>query len=127
MAHKTQKTQTLKIAAPYYGALSHPTRGLSNLYFLLDIHPEDHKVSHMHVSVWNPSDACGLGDWLKNLGVKALVCNAIENCHQQELQKTGIQIESVSGSDIIHEIKTWLSQAATDLRNRFDPLTDLKH
>ena len=127
MAHKTQNKQLLKIAAPYYGALSHPTRGLSNLYFLLDIHPEEHKVAHMHVSVWNPSESFGLGDWLKNKGVKTLVCNAIENCHQLELQKTGIKVESVSGSDIIHEIKSWLANAAADLLNSIDPVSDLKH
>ena len=127
MAHKTQNRQALKIAAPYYGALSHPTRGLSNLYFLIDIHPEEQKVAHMHVTVWNPSDSRDLGDWLKNKGVKALVCNAIEYCHQLELQKTGIKIESVSGSDIIHEIKNWLVHTAAELLNSIDPASDLKH
>ncbi len=127
MTHKKQKNPSLIIAAPYYGALSHPTRGLSNLYFLLDVHPAEQKVSHMHVTVWNPLDSCGLGDWLKNKGVKALVCNAIETCHQLELQKTGIQVASVSGSDIIHEIKNWLSHAATEFLSKIDPVSDLKH
>ena len=122
MTHETTQNKTIKIAAPYYGALSHPTRGLSNLYFLMDIVPGEKKVAGMHVTVWNPAESGELSSWLKNAGVQTLVCNAIENCHHHELQETGIQVESVTGSDILQGITSWLSNLGADMLKPVDPV-----
>ncbi len=115
MTHEPTQNQPMTVAAPYYGALSHPTRGLSNLYFLLDLSQAGERVSQIHVSVWNPVDSAHLADWLKNQGVQTLICNDIEDCHQHELQETGIEVMPVAGTDILQEIRNWAKSIGTDL------------
>ena len=109
--------KVLTIAAPYYGSLSHPSRGLSQLYFLLDIHPEENRVAHMQVTVWNPAESSKLGGWLQQKGVQTLFCNSIEACHRQDLKSTGIRIESIVELDIIVGIKSWLAKTGSAFLN----------
>jgi len=116
--NQTTQNHALKVAAPYYGSLSHPTRGLTNLYFLLDIHPQEQRVTRMHVTVWNPEESSELGSWLQSNGVQTLFCNTIENCHRQNLDRSGIRIESITGHDIINDISRWLTRAGSSFFNQ---------
>ena len=117
MSMQTNQKKALIIAAPYYGSLSHPTRGLSQLYFLLDIHPEEGRVTHIQVTVWNPAESLKLGGWLKQKGVQTLFCNSIEACHRLDLKSTGIRIESIIEHDIIVGIKSWLTKTGSAFLN----------
>jgi hypothetical protein len=105
-----QKSQNnpLRVAAPYYGDLNDPVRGLSHLYFLVDIDRSKREVSHMHVTVWNPSDDNLLGTWLNKMGVNALLCSSIEGCHKEELDASGVQTEEINRTDILAGINNWL-------------------
>lgn len=114
MNQNTQKIP-LKIAAPYYGALNHPVRGLSRLYFLLDVNPEAGRVNSMHVSVWNPDETGDLGTWLQKMGATTICCNGIENNQELELAESGIRVESIKCRDIIDGVMNWLSQTGTGL------------
>ena len=114
---QTNPKKSFTIAAPYYGSLSHPTRGLSQLYFLLDIHPEEDRVTDIQVTVWNPAESSKLGGWLQQQGVQALFCNSIEACHRLDLKSNGIRVESIVEHDIIVGIKSWLTKTGSAFLN----------
>jgi len=109
MINSNIKNESLKVAAPYYGNLNDPVRGLSNLYFLIDIDRSKRKVAHMYVSVWNPSDENRLGAWLNKMGVQTLLCSSIEGCHKEELNASGVHTQEIDRADTLTGINNWLS------------------
>jgi len=112
MMNKNDQNNSIRIAAPYYGSMSHPSRGLNNLYFLIDIDRKSRQVERMHVSVWNPSENSRLGSWFSKNGIRTLICNTIENCLAKELNESGVRIDTLENvstdADIIKKIRTWL-------------------
>ena len=77
MNNQITQNKPLKVAAPYYGSMNHPTGGLSNLFFLFDVNTSKQQVSHMHVTVWNPKDDNKLGSWLQQSGIQTFICSDI--------------------------------------------------
>ena len=118
MSNQITQNKPLKVAAPYYGSLNHPTGGLSNLFFLFDININEQQVSHMHVTVWNPKDDKKLGSWLQQSGIQTFICNDIEDPQQQDLQASGISVEAIKSKDVVEGIKIWLAEAGAQLLNQ---------
>jgi hypothetical protein len=118
MSKQITQNKPLKVAAPYYGSLNHPAGGLSNLFFLFDVNTSEQRVSHMHVTVWNPKDNIKLGSWLQQSGVHTFICNDIEVCQQQDIQASGIRIEPIKCNDVVEGIKTWLTETGTQFFNQ---------
>ncbi len=121
MPNETTHNAPLKVAAPYYGSLWHPVRGLSSLYLLLDVRPEDNTVTQVRVSVWNPAGGYGLGNWLKKMGATTLFCRGLENLQQSDLASAGIRVEPLGGRDTIEGIRNWLAEAGSSLSNPAGP------
>lgn len=104
-----------KVAIPYYGDLSHPVRGLSNLYYLLEVNPENQTIAESDISVWTPATDNDLSSWLVGNGVRALFCNQIDPDHKRTLNHSGILIESHSNSNLLDSVVCWLKETGAAL------------
>lgn len=118
MSNQMTQNKPLKVAAPYYGSMNHPTGGLSNLFFLFDVNANEQRISQMHVTVWNPKNGNKLGSWLQESGVHTFICNDIEICQQNDLQAAGINIEPTKCNDMVEGIKIWLNKAGSQFFNQ---------
>lgn len=67
---------TGKIAIPYYGNLTHPSRGFERIFFIIE-HDAQRPVQQQAVSlgIWDAKQSPFLTSWLQDIGVKEVICS----------------------------------------------------
>lgn len=70
-----RKSRSVRIAVPYYGSISSPPFGLSRLFFIAELDPETRTVAEVILGVWDPKEESNLSTWLRQMGVKGIICS----------------------------------------------------
>lgn len=97
-------TTTAKVAVPYYGNLTHPRTGLSNLFFLATIG----EGQTLELSVWDSQQHPRLADWFRSENVTGLLCRERDHHHLGELKREGIWVVGGSIGEPEQIYKDWI-------------------
>lgn len=106
--HRQNDSNMTRIAVPYYGALSLPPSGLSRVFFMVEVKPENKSVDNISLQVWNPKKEPNLSSWLRQLGTNGVICNDNPSQYEVALNAEGIWIQWKQEGEVHEVVERWL-------------------
>ena len=96
-----------KVAVPYYGMIYRSKFGFEKIYFLVDAFGSGVKEQEIRIGVWDHKTDHTLPEWLKNNGVRSLICREDPERHLKEkMSCLGIDVFDETDEDASRLMET---------------------
>lgn len=109
-----RKTEPARIAVPYYGTISSPPFGLSRLYFVAEVDIETRSVIDITLAVWDPKAEANLSTWLRQIGVKGIICGDANSQYRSALNNENIWIIWRQEGEVAELVEKWANGEICD-------------
>ena len=103
-----QQNDIVRIAVPYYGALTLPPSGLSRVYFIVDVNRETKSIDNICLQVWNPKKEPNVSSWLRQLNTDGVICSDNPSKYEIALNTEGIWVQWKQEGEVHEVVERWI-------------------
>ncbi len=110
--NEVSEKNTIWVAVPYYCALLMPKRGLSRIYFFVQVDLVKGHICYQTMKIWPGQQIGSLASWLRSQGVQGVLSTDMAPKYVLELRHLGIWHWQAEASDSDDLISTWFARLA---------------